>query len=97
MKSNKPKQTFDLVPQHVAVGVVGGNEGDGVTDRIGFHDVSSAAVVRAQLGRIGRLRRHSDDGHWNAGGGIASRAASVAGSDLKQKGKKLNSFIDRRS
>jgi hypothetical protein len=43
------------------------------------------------------LRRHSDDGHWNAGGGIASRAASVAGSDLKQKGKKLNSFIDRRS
>ena len=62
-KKKATQQTFDLVPQHVAVGVVGCNEGDGVTDRIGFHDVGTAAVVRAQLRRIGRLRRYSNDGH----------------------------------
>lgn len=74
--------TFDLVPQHVAVGVVGCDEGDGVTDGIRFHDVGPAAVVRAQLGRVGRLRWHSDDGHRDAGGCIARRTASIAGSDL---------------
>lgn len=74
--------TFDLVPQHVAIRVVGCDEGDGVTDRIRFHDVGPAAVVRAQFGRARRLRRYSDDGHRNAGGCIAGRTASIASPDL---------------
>lgn len=81
-KEKKNKPTFDLVPEHVAVRVVGCDEGDGVTDGIGFHYVGSPAVVRAELGCVGRLRRHSDDRHRNAGGGIARRTASIASSNL---------------
>ena len=37
-KTVKFKCTFNLVPKHVAVGVVSRDESDGVTNRIRFHD-----------------------------------------------------------
>lgn len=44
-------RTFNLVPEHVAVGVVSRDESDGVTDRIRFHDfgIGTLTVIGAKL------------------------------------------------
>ena len=70
--------TFYFVPKHIAVGVVSSNEGNGVTDRIRFHDVCPSTVIGAKLWRVGRFSWHSNDGHRHSCGRISCWSAPIA-------------------
>jgi len=77
--------TFDVVPEEVAVGIGGRDEGDGVAHRVRLHDVGAPAVVLAELRRAARVGRRAQHRRRHPRRGVARRLTAVRGPHLSRQ------------